>query len=73
MNSKEVRRLLDSTVTLPLWPDTGEILNLKRNQTYKAASLGHIETMRYGRLHRVPTAWLKRKLGFDNQPERGKS
>ena len=50
---------------LPLWPQTGKMLNLSRNGTYAAAERGDIKTVRFGRLLKVPTAWLKAKLGLD--------
>jgi hypothetical protein len=57
--------LLDSNAVLPLWPHTGKtILGLSRGATYAAAARGEIKTIRLGRLKRVPTAWLKAKLGL---------
>ena len=59
-----VRKLLDENVVLPLWPETGAVLNLKRGATYAAKRRGEIETVSFGKLERVPVAWLKRKLGI---------
>ena len=50
---------------LPLWPDSGTILRLSRNATYAAAARGDIKTIQLGRLKRVPSAWLRAKLGLD--------
>jgi hypothetical protein len=61
----ELEKKLRENVVLPLWPDTGEILDLRRNATYAAAARGEIETIDFGRLKKVPTAWLRRKLGLD--------
>ena len=61
----EIRRLLNENAVLPLWPQTGKMLNLSRNGTYAAAERGDIKTVRFGRLLKVPTAWLKAKLGLD--------
>lgn len=61
----EIRKMLDQTVTLPLWPDTGSMMGLSRNSTYAAAGRGEIKTIRIGRLLKVPTAWLRRKLELD--------
>lgn len=62
----EVRRLLESRVLLPLWPEVGKnILGLSRGATYDAALRGDIKTVRLGRLKRVPSVWLKSKLGLD--------
>jgi hypothetical protein len=64
-STNEVRELLDSRPLLPLWPETGMILGLCRNATYDAAARGDIKTIQLGRLKRVPSAWLKSKLGLD--------
>jgi hypothetical protein len=65
-STNEVRKLLDSRALLPLWPETGKsILGLSRGATYDAAARGDIKTVQLGRLKRVPTAWLKQKLGLD--------
>jgi hypothetical protein len=61
----EIKRLLDENAVLPLWPHTGKILSLSRGGTYAAAERGDIKTIQLGRLKRVPTAWLKQKLGLD--------
>jgi hypothetical protein len=63
----EIRRMLDENVTLPLWPDTGKVLNLKRDSAYAAAAAGQIKTLRFGRLMRVPTAWLREQLGIESR------
>jgi len=34
----EIRKLLDENVVLPLWPDTGKLLKLKRGATYARLS-----------------------------------
>jgi hypothetical protein len=59
-----IRKLLDENAVLPLWPETGTLLKLKRGATYAAEQRGEIETITIGRLKRVPTAWLKRRLGI---------
>jgi hypothetical protein len=61
----EIQKLLSENAVLPLWPQTGKILNLSRGGTYAAAERGDIKTIQIGRLKRVPTAWLKAKLGLD--------
>ena len=62
----EIKKLLDSRALLPLWPETGKtILGLSRGATYDAATRGDIKTIQLGRLKRVPTAWLKARLGLD--------
>jgi hypothetical protein len=62
----EIKRLLSENAVLPLWPQTGKtILGLSRGATYAAAERGEIKTIQLGRLKRVPTAWLRQKLGLD--------
>ena len=61
----EIRKMLDENVTLPLWPDAAKVLNLKRDSAYAAAAAGQIKTLRFGRLLRVPTAWLRQKLDLE--------
>jgi hypothetical protein len=68
-STNEVRELLDSRPLLPLWPETGTILGLCRNATYDAAARGDIKTIQLGRLKRVPSTWLKAKLGLDEPGE----
>jgi excisionase family DNA binding protein len=58
-------KLLKENAVLPLWPEAGQILGLKRGVTYEAAKSGEIRTIRIGRLYKVPTAWLRQKLGVD--------
>jgi hypothetical protein len=61
----DVRKLLSENAVLPLWPETGRILGLSRPSTYKHAETGAIKTVSFGRLKKVPTAWLRRKLEID--------
>jgi len=63
MTTDEVRQLLDENLTLPV-PKAGEVLGLKRNQAYACAKTGDIEVLKFGRLKKVSTAWLKAKLGL---------
>jgi hypothetical protein len=58
-------KLLKENAVLPLWPEAGRVLGLRRGATYAAARSGDIKTIRLGRLLKVPTAWLKAKLGLD--------
>jgi hypothetical protein len=60
-----VHKLLTENAVLPLWPETGRLLGLSRSSTYKGAEDGTIKTISLGRLKRVPTAWLRRKLELD--------
>ena len=62
----EIKRLLNENVVLPLWPETGKtVLGLSRGATYSAAAKGQIKTISFGRLRKVPTAWLRQRLGLD--------
>jgi hypothetical protein len=65
MKMDEIRRLLESNTAVPLWPEAGTALNLKRGATYRAAEIGEIKTLRFGRLLKVPTAWLRQKLDLE--------
>jgi excisionase family DNA binding protein len=47
------------TVTVP---EAGKALGLTRHGAYAAAQRGEIQTIRFGRLLRVPKAWLERVL-----------
>ena len=60
---KEVKELLDRHPTVPL-AEAGAILGLSRNSTYNAAARGDIKTIQLGRLKRVPSVWLRDKLGL---------
>jgi hypothetical protein len=55
--------------TMPVWPDTGEILGLSRQSAYGAARRGEIPTLRIGRRLVVPTAKLRQLLGLDDGGE----
>jgi len=63
----EIEKLLNEKAAIPLWPETGTALGLGRQATYSAARTGQIKTIRFGRLLRVPTAWLKAKLEIGQQ------
>jgi hypothetical protein len=58
----EIQKLLNENAALPLWPETGKVLGLRRGATYASAASGDIKVIRFGRLLKVPTAWLKAKL-----------
>lgn len=61
---EDVSKMLSEHAVLPLWPHTGKILRLSRGATYAAADREEIKTIQIGRLKRVPTAWLRAKLGL---------
>ena len=64
--STPITQRLRDEVVLPLWPDVGQALCMSRNSVYAAANRGEIEIVHFGRLKRVPTAWLRKKLGLDS-------
>jgi hypothetical protein len=66
-STKEARKLLESNAVLRLWPEVGSILGLSRGATYDAAARGDIKTVDMGRLKKVPSAWLRRKLELDER------
>jgi hypothetical protein len=57
-------RQLNEKLVVRLWPEAGEMLQLSRNAAYEAAKRGDIKTVNVGKLKRVPTAWLRQKLGL---------
>jgi hypothetical protein len=63
----KIRKKLEENVTLPVWPDVAEMFGLCRGSAYAAVARGDIKAIRVGRLLRVPTSWLKRKLELDAQ------
>jgi hypothetical protein len=62
---EEIKQLLNEKLTVPLWPTAGKALDLKRGATYRAAAAGEIKTIPIGRLRKVPTKWLREKLGLE--------
>ena len=61
VSTKQAKRAATAhgqALVMPLWPDAGRALGLSRNATYDAARRGEIKTLRFGKLLKVPTAWL---------------
>jgi hypothetical protein len=65
----DIRKLLNENAVLRLWPETGRLLALSRSATYAVAERGEIKTARFGRLKKVPTACLRRKLDLEGGGE----
>jgi hypothetical protein len=65
MSVDEIRRMLDENAVVPLWPEAGTALGLTRGHTYRGATAGDIKVIPIGRLKKVPTAWLRKKLELD--------
>jgi hypothetical protein len=59
----EVMELL-SRPTISIEEAGMKIFRLTKNGSYAAAKRGDFETIKFGKLYRVPTAPLKRKLGI---------
>lgn len=51
--------------TMPLWPDAGRALGLKKSSTYEAAKRGEIPVITIGRRKLVPIAAFERMLNGD--------
>jgi len=60
----DLMKALNENAVMKLWPDVGTLLGMKRGATYAAAQRGEIHTVKFGHFKRVPTSWLKRKLGM---------
>lgn len=65
MSLDEVREMLSKEATVRLWPEAGKALGLRRNHAYEAANRGDIQVLKFGNLKRVPTSWLRQKLGLE--------
>jgi hypothetical protein len=51
--------------TLPLWPETGQLLGLSRAATFRAAARGDFEVVTLGRRKLALTVPLLKLLGLD--------
>ena len=69
MDIRSVQKLLAENAVLRLYPEVADILGLSRSSVYKGAEDGSIRTIPFGRLKKVPTAWLRRTLGLDEPAE----
>ncbi len=57
--------LKEPTTDVPL---AGRALgDLSRNASYAAAARGEIKTIKFGRKMRVPSKWIREKLGLDSE------
>ena len=52
----------EEPLTIPLWPDAGQMAGLGRNATYGAAARGEIPVVQFGKLKRVPLKKFRRML-----------
>jgi hypothetical protein len=49
---------------VPIWPTVGVVFGLSKGGAYDSARRGDFETVRIGKLIKVVTAPLRRKLGI---------
>jgi hypothetical protein len=61
----DLMKQLNEEAVMRLWPEVGTLLKMQRSATYGAAKRGEIKTVKFGHFKRVPTAWLRRKLGLE--------
>lgn len=64
----DIPEVLQGRTTVDLWPTTGQVLGIGRNQTYEAAKRGEIPTLRLGKRWVVPVPRLLALLGYENTP-----
>jgi hypothetical protein len=69
LNRDEIAAELRKVAVIPLWPDAAAILRRTRSEAYKGAKRGQIRTVRFGRKISVPTRWLERELGLNEDGE----
>jgi hypothetical protein len=62
---EEAMQEIRTKPTVPIWPTVGVVLELSRGAAYDAAHRGDFETVRIGKLIKVVTAPLRRKLGIE--------
>jgi hypothetical protein len=63
MDKDELAKLL-SRPTISV-TEFGTVVGLSRNGAYEAVGRGEIQTIRFGRLIKVPTAPLRKMLGLE--------
>jgi hypothetical protein len=71
MDDQEIKRLLMTKLTVPIWPTAARALGIGRQSAFEGARTGEIETIAVGRRRPVPTAFLRRKLGLTDPPTGG--
>ncbi|HEX4409945.1 MAG TPA: DNA-binding protein [Xanthobacteraceae bacterium] len=62
MMTPEILELLRKPAVTPA--EAGRILEMKRQATYEAIQRGDIQSFRIGKLIKVPTVHLRKKLGL---------
>lgn len=62
---KKVLEDIRTKVTVPIWPHLGVVFECSRGQAYAMANRGDVDVFNNGRLKRVVTAPLRKRLGID--------
>jgi hypothetical protein len=65
MTSEQALHHIRTKAVVDLWPTAAIALDLSRWGVYEAAKRGEIEVIELGRLKKVPTAPLRKKLGME--------
>jgi hypothetical protein len=63
LKTRDGEIIAQGPLMVPLWPEAGQALGLSRTATYAAAKRGQIKTVQFGKLLKVPTAWLLETVG----------
>jgi len=63
---EDVRKEISTRLTVAV-PTAGRAFGIGRNASYDAARRGDFPTIRIGSAIRVPTAWIRRKLGLETE------
>ena len=61
----EIETELREKLAVSLWPITGRAFELSRPTTYEEAKKGNIPTIDVGKLKKVPSSWVRQKLGLE--------
>jgi hypothetical protein len=64
LSDEEIMQAIMTKASVPLWPHTGRVLNIRRGATYDAGKDGRIPTLGVSRKQDVSTAWIRQKLGI---------
>jgi hypothetical protein len=65
MKMQEIMRDLRENPTVPVWPHYARLLNLSRGSAYASIAREEVEVIHIGKLVRVLSAPLRKKLGID--------
>jgi hypothetical protein len=65
LTDKEIMTQIIERPVVPLWPHAARVYGISRGAAYEAAKAGEIETIRIGRLLKVVTAPMRRRLHIE--------